>query len=91
MLDEAIAVTEAAAKELTDAGMTDRATKLATSMGKHREKFFFKALVGVPLANKARKAAQAFADAGTDEAFGALESIVAQIDEKADTPDTVVT
>ncbi|MEE8363189.1 MAG: hypothetical protein V3S18_03875 [Dehalococcoidia bacterium] len=91
LLDEAISITKTAAAGLPDAGLTERAETLTAHWGEQREKFFFKSLAGVPLANKAKKAALALADGGGEAAVAALEALAAEIDEKSDAPGTVLT
>ena len=56
-----------------------------------REKFFFKSLAGVPLANKVKKAGTALSGDGTDGNVEAVEALVSEIEDKADAPGTVLT
>ena len=56
-----------------------------------REKFFFKSLAGVPLANKAKKAAAGLENGGGPAGIDALEAIVEEMDEKLDQPGAVLT
>ena len=56
-----------------------------------REKFFFKSLAGVPLANKVKKAGTALSGDGTDGTVEAVEALVSEIEDKADAPGTVLT
>ncbi len=85
MLNEAISITEGAA------GGDGRLGGLVERMQAQSEKFFFKSLAGVPLANKAKKAAQVIEASVDDSTIGALEAIVAEIEEKSDAPGTVLT
>ena len=87
LLNEAISITEGAA----DGGGDGRLGDLVERMQAQSEKFFFKSLAGVPLANKARKAAQVIEGSADDSAIGALEAVVAEIEEKSDAPGTVLT
>ena len=59
--------------------------------GQQREKFFFKSLAGVPLANKVKKAGTALSGDGTDGNVEAVEALVSEIEDKADAPGTVLT
>lgn len=80
LLDEAISL-------ISGAGQTDLADRLTAQ----REKFFFKSLAGVPLANKVKKAGAKLSEDGSDANVSAVESIVAEIEDKADAPGTVLT
>ena len=87
LLNEAISITEGAA----NGGGDGRLGGLVERMQAQSEKFFFKSLAGVPLANKAKKAAQAIESSADDSTIGTLEGIVAEIEEKSDAPGTVLT
>lgn len=91
LLDEAINTIRSVVGALSDASLATRAEGAAGSLENHREKFFFKSLAGVPLANKAKKSAQAVADEPSAASLAALEAVLAEIDEKADAPGTVLT
>ncbi|HAG56149.1 MAG: hypothetical protein CL754_02025 [Chloroflexi bacterium] len=80
LLDEAIAL-------ISGAGQN----KLADRLTAQREKFFFKSLAGVPLANKVKKAGTALSGDGTDGNVEAVEALVSEIEDKADAPGTVLT
>jgi len=80
LLDEAIAL-------ISGAGQNELADRLTTQ----REKFFFKSLAGVPLANKVKKAGTALSGDGTDGNVEAVEALVSEIEDKADAPGTVLT
>ena len=80
LLDEAIAL-------ISCAGQNELADRLTAQ----REKFFFKSLVGVPLANKVKKAGTALSGDGTDGNVEAVEALVSEIEDKADAPGTVLT
>ncbi|MEE2842205.1 MAG: hypothetical protein FI720_04075 [SAR202 cluster bacterium] len=80
LLDEAIAL-------ISGAGQNELADRLAAQ----REKFFFKSLAGVPLANKVKKAGTALSGDGTDGNVEAVEALVSEIEDKADAPGTVLT
>jgi hypothetical protein len=80
LLDEAISL-------ITGAGQSDLADRLIVQ----RDKFFFKSLAGVPLANKVKKAGTALSGDGSDANVAAVESLVAEIEVKADAPGTVLT
>jgi hypothetical protein len=80
LLDEAIAL-------ISGAGQNDLADRLTAQ----REKFFFKSLAGVPLANKVKKAGTALSGDGTDGNVEAVEALVSEIEDKADAPGTVLT
>ncbi len=86
LLNEAISITEGAAD-----GGDGRLGGLVERMQAQTDKFFFKSLAGVPLANKARKAAQVIDGSADDSTIGALEAVVAEIEEKSDAPGTVLT
>ena len=80
LLDEAIAL-------ISGAGQNELADRLTAQ----REKFFFKSLAGVPLANKVKKAGTALSGYGTDGTVEAVEALVSEIEDKADAPGTVLT
>jgi hypothetical protein len=80
LLDEAIAL-------ISGAGQNELADRLTVQ----REKFFFKSLAGVPLANKVKKAGTALSGDGTDGNVEAVEALVSEIEDKADAPGTVLT
>ncbi len=80
MLDEAISL-------ITGAGQNDLADRLTVQ----RDKFFFKSLAGVPLANKVKKAGTALTADGSDANVSAVEALVTEIEAKADAPGTVLT
>ena len=80
LLDEAIAL-------ISGAGQNELADRLTAQ----REKFFFKSLAGVPLANKVKKAGTALSGDGTDGNVEAVEALVNEIEDKADAPGTVLT
>ena len=80
LLDEAIAL-------ILGAGQNELADRLTAQ----REKFFFKSLAGVPLANKVKKAGTALSGDGTDGNVEAVEALVSEIEDKADAPGTVLT
>ena len=80
LLDEAISL-------ISGAGQSDLADRLTAQ----RDKFFFKSLAGVPLANKVKKAGTALSSDPSDGNINAVESLVAQIEDKADAPGTVLT
>ena len=80
LLDEAIAL-------ISGAGQNELADRLTAQ----REKFFFKSLAGVPLANKVKKAGTALSGDGTDGNVEAVEAVVSEIEDKADAPGTVLT
>jgi hypothetical protein len=85
LINEAISITEGAA------GGDERLGGLIERMQAQSDKFFFKSLAGVPLANKAKKAATVIASSADDSTVGALDAIVTEIEEKADAPGTVLT
>ena len=85
LLNEAISITDGAA------GGNERLGGLVDRMQAQAEKFFFKSLAGVPLANKAKKAAQAIEGSADDSTVGALDAIVTEIEEKSDAPGTILT
>jgi hypothetical protein len=80
LLDEAISL-------ITGAGQNDLADRLTVQ----RDKFFFKSLAGVPLANKVKKAGTALTADGSDANVSAVEALVTEIEAKADAPGTVLT
>ena len=90
LLDAAVASTRAAAQNLDDGGAT-RLNDAADKMEGMREKFFFKSLAGVPLANKAKKTAASLENGGGPGEIDALEAIVAEMDERLDQPGAVLT
>lgn len=90
LLTEAINLTKRAAS--TASGDEEaRANDLAGRMEAQFDKFFFKSLAGVPLANKAKKAASVLESAVSSQALDALEGVVTEIEDKADQPGTVLT
>jgi hypothetical protein len=91
LLDQAIATIEAASQKLGDAGLVSRAGAAVAELKAQRDKFFFKSLVGVPLANKAKMTADALAGGPTASNVVALEAVVAEIKSKSDAPGTVLT
>ncbi len=80
LLDEAISL-------ISGAGQHDLADRLTAQ----RDKFFFKSLAGVPLANKAKKAGTALSGDASDANVAAIEALVVEIEAKADAPGTVLT
>ena len=80
LLDEAIAL-------ISGAGQNELADRLTAQ----REKFFFKSLAGVPLANKVKKEGTAMSGDRTDGNVEAVEALVSEIEDKADAPGTVLT
>ena len=80
LLDEAIAL-------ISGAGQNELADRLTAQ----REKFLFKSLAGVPLANKVKKAGTALSGDGTNGNVEAVEALVSEIEDKADAPGTVLT
>jgi hypothetical protein len=80
LLDEAISL-------ISGAGQNDLADRLTTQ----RDKFFFKSLAGVPLANKVKKAGTALSGEASDANIGAVTALVDEIEDKADAPGTVLT
>ncbi|MBM3958941.1 MAG: hypothetical protein FJ314_04100 [SAR202 cluster bacterium] len=91
LLDQAIATVEAASQELRDERLVARAAAAVGELRAQRDKFFFKSLVGVPLANKAKVTADSLMNGRTASNLEALEAIVAEIKSKADAPGTVLT
>jgi hypothetical protein len=80
LLDEAISL-------ISRAGQSDLADRLTAQ----RDKFFFRSLAGVPLANKVKKAGTALSGDASDANVNAVESLVTEIEDKADAPGTVLT
>ena len=80
LLDEAISLISGAGQD----GLADRLTA-------QREKFFFKSLAGVPLANKVKKAGLALNGDATTDNVDVVEALVNEIEDKADAPGTVLT
>ncbi|HJP28427.1 MAG TPA: hypothetical protein QF694_06430 [Dehalococcoidia bacterium] len=80
LLDEAISL-------ISGAGQNDLADRLTVQ----RDKFFFKSLAGVPLANKTKKAGTALSADASDANIAAVEALVVEIEDKADAPGTVLT
>ena len=80
LLDEAISL-------ISGAGQSDLADRLTAQ----RDKFFFKSLAGVPLANKAKKAGTALSTDGSDKNVAAIEALIIEIEDKSDAPGTVLT
>ena len=80
LLDKAITLISGAGQD----GLADRLTA-------QRDKFFFKSLAGVPLANKVKKAGQALNGDATTGNVDAVEALVGEIEDKADAPGTVLT
>ncbi len=91
LMAEAITLTTSAEGGCDDAGISSRLNALLDRMKAQEDKFFFKSLAGVPLANKAKKAAQAIGVDTSASNVDALDAIVAEIEEKADAPGTVLT
>jgi hypothetical protein len=80
LLDEAIALILGADQ-----------SRLAERLTAQREKFFFKSLAGVPLANKVKKAGTALSADVSDANINAVDALVGEIESKADAPGTVLT
>ena len=80
LLDEAIYL-------ISSAGQDELADRLTAQ----RDKFFFKSLAGVPLANKVKKAGTALNGDASDANVGAVAALVDEIEDKADAPGTVLT
>ena len=80
LLDEAITL-------ISGAGQNELADRLTAQ----RDKFFFKSLAGVPLANKVKKAGAALDGDASDANVGAVAALVDEIEDKADAPGTVLT
>ena len=80
LLDEAISL-------ISGAGQDELADRLTAQ----RDKFFFKSLAGVPLANKVKKAGTALSSDASDANIGAVAALVGEIEDKADAPGTVLT
>ena len=91
LLDQAITLIETAGQSIDDSELAGHARVVAAGLKAQREKFFFKSLVGVPLANKARNAAQAAASSPSAGSIEALEAVLSEINVKADAPGTVLT
>ena len=89
-LDAAVVSARAAAQTLDD-GEATRLVDAAEQMEGMRERFFFKSLAGVPLANKAKKAAASLENGGGPAAIDALEAIVAEMSGRLDQPGAVLT
>lgn len=90
LLTEAINLTKQAAETISG-DEEARANELVGRMQAQFDKFFFKSLAGVPLANKAKKAATALESNVSPAALDALEGTVREIEAKADQPGTVLT
>lgn len=80
LLDEAISL-------ISGAGQNELADRLTAQ----RDKFFFKSLAGVPLANKVKKAGAVLSGDASDTNIGAVSALVDEIEDKADAPGTVLT
>ncbi len=91
LLDEAITITKTTNAESSDADLSGRLGDLVGRMESQRDKFFFKSLAGVPLANKAKKAAQSVQLSRDDASVGALQTVIEEIEDKSDAPGTVLT
>jgi hypothetical protein len=89
-LDAAVVSARAAAQTLDDGDAT-RLIGAADKMESMRERFFFKSLAGVPLANKAKKAAASLENGGGPGVIDALEGIVAEMLGRLDQPGAVLT
>ena len=90
LLAEAIQMTKDAAKSAAGEEQTG-ANELAGRMEAQHDKFFFKSLAGVPLANKVKKAGTALSGDASDANIGAVTALVDEIEDKADAPGTVLT
>ena len=90
LLDAAVASTRAAAQNLDD-GDASRLVDAADKMEGMRERFFFKSLAGVPLANKAKKTAASLENGGGPGVIDTLEGIVAEMADRLDQPGAVLT
>lgn len=91
LLDEAISLISGAGQSASDSDLSERATGLTERLAAQRDKFFFKSLAGVPLANKTKKAGQALSGDNSAVNMDAVETLVDEIEEKADAPGTVLT
>ncbi len=91
LLAAAVANARAAADTLADGDCSKRVGLAADAMENMRDRFFFKSLAGVPLANRARKAANALKSGGGESAVAELENVVAEMTKKLDEPGAVLT
>ena len=89
LLDEAMNLVSGA--NVGDSDVKDRAEAMADRLKRQRDKFFFKSLAGVPLANKVKKACQALGETCSSDNLDAVEALVTEIENKADAPGTVLT
>ncbi len=80
LLDEAISL-------ISDAQQVDLAERLTAQ----RDKFFFKSLAGVPLANKVKKAGAKLNTDPSEVNLAIVEALIVEIEAKADAPGTVLT
>ena len=91
LLDEAISLISAAGNGTGDHALGDQAVGLSDRLTSQRDKFFFKSLAGVPLANKVKKAAQVLNVDFSRTNIDAIEVPITEIEDKADAPGTVLT
>ena len=91
LLDEAISLIAGAVNGPRDHALGDQAAGLSDRLTSQRDKFFFKSLAGVPLANKVKKAAQALSIDFSRTNMDAIEVLITEIEDKADAPGTVLT
>ncbi len=90
LLDAAISSARASAESLDGTDASQRAAEAADRMEAMKDRFLFKSLAGVPLANRAKKAASAMESGGAGD-VAALEKVVNEMIEKLDEPGAVLT
>jgi len=98
LLEETITLTKGLIEGAGDDGVKARAAQLVGTLEAERGKFFYKALLGAPSANRCKRAAQAVAAAAESGDASAVEPAMAKLEAevqdmvgKSDSPPVVLT
>jgi tRNA A22 N-methylase len=74
-----------------NADFSDRCNDGLSRLDAQKDKFFFQSLAGLPSANKLFKASEKMIAGPNDNNMGEIETIIQEIEDKADAPGTVLT
>ena len=69
----------------------ERISSGLVKLDSQKDKFFFQSLAGLPSANKLFKATEKMASDSNEQNMSEIESIIKEIEDKADAPGTVLT
>ena len=79
-------------KELSEnSDFGERISSGLVKLDAQKDKFFFQSLAGLPSANKLFKASEKMASDSNEQNMSEIESIIKEIEDKADAPGTVLT